>query len=594
MTNWKKFEFNDPPVGASVKNPVVLGFSAYFHDSSAAIIKDGKIVAAAEEERFSRRKHDRRFPEQAIKYCLNRANVNKVDAVVYYEDPDVKWKRIKETLQKKAPSKKVYDQIISSWVNLKSKPSIQQKFHEFTGLDNKIIFLDHHLSHAASTFLMSGFNEAAIVAIDGVGEKNTLTWGYGKGKYIELKQCIEFPDSIGLMYTALTTYLGFDANDGEYKVMGLAAYGEQDKNKNSFYPKLKKMITQYADSSFRLSMKYFGHSGFEGPAFTDKIIDLLGVAPRLKNQPIEPTHQDIAAALQMITEKIVLNILNYVYAQTGSLNICLAGGVAYNSVLNGKIIDRTPIKSVFIQPAAGDSGTSLGAAKYIQHLSDPSAPIEHQKNAYLGPQFSDADIKKYLDNGNIEYSTFKSRNQLLSDVASLLAENKVMGWFQGAMEFGPRALGNRSILASPLSAEMRDLLNDRIKHREPFRPFAPAVCIDDVLEYFECDVPIPEPTDYMLMVYGVKQDKRRLLPAITHVDGTARVQTVRWQQNKLFYDLIKEFGNKTGVTVLINTSFNIGGEPMVCSPRDAYECMMNSEIDCIVMGKYLIWRQDNH
>src|SRR3989344_513889 len=348
MTYWKKYKLEEPQHISSIENPTVLGFSAYYHDSSAAIVRGDEIIAAAEEERFTRVKHDASFPKNAITFCLRQAGAEQVDAVVYYENPDIKWRRIQETLANNRPSKNIYTEIMYQWQYIKTKAAIQQTFQKVTGLKNKVIFLDHHLSHAASSFLFSGFIESAIVTIDAVGEKNTTTWGYGKGSQIKLQQCIEIPESIGLMYTAFTTFLGFKANEGEYKVMGLAPYGEQNKSFNSYYPKLKKFIAQKSDGSYKLNMKYFGHNGFEGAAFTEHMSMLFGVPPRQNNQPITSAHKNIAAALQLVTEEVVLKILLYVHSQTNSDNLCLAGGVALNSVLNGKILDKTPFKHLYI------------------------------------------------------------------------------------------------------------------------------------------------------------------------------------------------------------------------------------------------------
>lgn len=591
-TNWIDYH-NIIVKTPKIKNPTVLAFSAYFHDSSACIIKNGKIIAAADEERFTRKKHDANFPAQAIDYCLKEAKVNKVDAVVFYEDPDEKWKRVKKMLKRNRPPKEIYDNIVALWKNFKAKEKIQEKFEEITGLKNKIIFLDHHLSHAASSYYLSGFDEATVVTIDGVGEKNTTTFGYAKGNKIILKKCIEFPDSIGLVYTALTAFLGFKANSDEYKVMGLAPYGKMNRNTNPYYKKMQKLITLYPDGSYKLDMKYFGHGGFSGKAYANEMIKLFNIMPREKESEVNQDHKDLAAALQMITEDAVLALLRYAYAQIKCENLCLAGGVALNSVLNGKILSHTPFKNIFIQPSAGDSGTIIGAAKYIQHRLDSQVKKEHLRHSYFGPGFTSKEIKKYLDDNKIQYKKFNSETELLKTAAKLLYNKKVLGWFQGRMEWGPRALGNRSILATPMYEEMKEVLNVKVKRRELFRPFAPVVCIDDAMKYFEGDNPIPEPTDYMLMVYPIKKDKQELIPAVTHVDGSGRLQTIRKHQNPLYYKLIKQFGKISGVPILVNTSFNIRGEPIVCTPHDAYRCMMGTEIDCLMMGKFLIYRKEN-
>lgn len=590
---WEEYSLPKFKAGKKIKNPTILAFSAYFHDSSACIIKNGKIIAAADEERFTRKKHDSDFPKKAIDFCLKEAGVKKVDGVIFFENPAEKWKRIEKYIKLNKPNQVIFDRIAYLWQNVKSKEKVQEKFKQVTGLNNKVLFLDHHLSHASSSYFVSGFSEAAVVTIDGVGENSTTTFGYGKNKKIKILKCINFPNSIGLMYTAVTTFLGFKANDDEYKVMGLSAYGNSDKNTNPYFKLMKKLVEVRSDGSFKLNMKYFSHERFDGEAYTSEMIKLFKIKPRKEDEKMRKEYEDIASALQMLTEEMVFSILRYVYKKTKCENLCLAGGVALNSVLNGKIIKNTPFKKIFIQPSAGDSGTVIGAAKYLQYLLDPKAPLEHIANSYFGPKFSDNSIKKYLDSNQIKYQKFESREQLLKITASLLKEKKVIGWFQGRMEWGPRALGNRSILASSLSFEMQNILNEKVKHREMFRPFAPAICEDDTFDYFECDQPTPEPASYMLMVYPIKKEKQELIPAVTHVDGSGRLQVVNRKQNPLYYDLIKEFGRQTGVPILVNTSFNVKGEPIVCAPNDAYKCMLGTEIDCLVMNNFLILRKDN-
>jgi carbamoyltransferase len=576
-----------------IRNPTILAFSAYFHDSSACIIKGGKIVAAADEERFTRKKHDNGFPTNAIKYCLQEAEADSVDAVVFFENPNEKLQRIEETLEQRMPSLRTYRKIRDSWSRVKSKERIEEKFQSETGLENRVLFLDHHLSHAASSYLTSNFGEAAILTVDGVGEKKTTTLGYAKGSNIKLRKRIDFPHSIGLMYTALTTFLGFRANNDEYKVMGLAPYGNMDRESNDFYRKMLEVIDIKSDGSYRLSMQYFGHNQFDSKAYSPELSKLLGVNPRELDSQVTQEHKDIAAALQMVTEDAVLAMLNYLYEETESENVCIAGGVALNSVLNGKILGKTPFKRVFIQPSAGDSGTAIGAAKYVQHVLDPEAEREHIQHSSFGPEYSNDEIRKYLDDTRVKYTQFDSEEELLRETARLIHDKSVIGWFHGKMEWGPRALGNRSILASPLHEDMRDVLNAKVKHREMFRPFAPVICVDDAPDYFECDEPVPEPTDYMLMVYPIKEDKRELIPAVTHVDGSGRLQTIRESQNPLYYRLIKQFGEISSVPLLVNTSFNIRGEPIVCTPHDAYRCMMGTEIDYLVIDNFLVKRSDN-
>lgn len=592
-TYWKKVKPFNLDINLKKKNPVILGFSAYSHDSSACIIKNGKVMAAAEEERFTRVKHDNGFPINAIKFSLKEADVTEVDAVVFFENPLEKLERINETITKSRPSRETEDKIKKLWQEKKMPEKIQLKLMQETGLKNNIIFLNHHLSHAASSYFMSPFEEAAILTIDGVGEKITTAIGYAKDKEIKLNKCIEFPHSVGLMYTALTTFLGFKANNDEYKVMGLAPYGKINRITNKHYKKMTKLIVINYDGSFRLNMEYFGHEGFESKAYTEKMVELFGITPRGRDSEVTQEYKDIAAALQMVTEDVVFIILNHLFRETNCRNLCIAGGVGLNSVLNGKIAHKTPFQNIFIQPASGDSGTAIGAAKYIQHLIDPSANREHQQHSHYGPEFSNNEIKKFLNDNRIRYYEFNSRDELLETTAGLIYQRNVIGWFQGKMEWGARSLGNRSILASPLYEDMRDVLNAKVKHREMFRPFAPVVCVDDVEDNFECNNPVPEPTDYMLMVYPIKKNKQKLIPAATHVDGSGRLQTIRKSQNPSYYDLIKKFGKISGIPILINTSFNIRGEPIVCTPQDAYRCMMGTEIDYLVIGKFLVKRTDN-
>ncbi|NNM43783.1 MAG: hypothetical protein HKM07_05520 [Chlamydiae bacterium] len=591
-STWQLYNF-EPLVLKNVDNPTILAFSCYFHDSSACIVKDGKILAAVDEERFTRKKHDASFPINSINYCLQTAKVKTVDFVVFYENPDLKWQRIQETIKKNPPSEEARNRIVKLWTELKFKHKISETFHQKTGLNNAILFLDHHLCHAASSYYVSGFDEAAVVTIDGVGEKITTSYGQGHGSTLKLEKCINFPDSIGLLYTAITVFLGFKANDHEYKVMGMAPYGVMDRNLNPFYLKLRKTIHLNEDGSFSLEMKYFGHESFDSKAYTEDLIDLLGLQPNVKEGPITSEYENLAAALQLVTEDAVFNLLNHVQKATNQENLCLAGGVALNSVLNGKILSRTNFKRVFIQPSAGDSGTVIGAAKYIQHLLDRNAPTEHMVHSSYGPEYSSQEIRQFLDEHNIIYKEYESYDEVIKEVAMLISKKNVIGWFQGRMEWGPRSLGNRSILASPIYDDMRDILNAKVKHREMFRPFAPVVCLEDASTFFECDMPIPEPTDYMLMVYPIKNDMKKKMPAVTHVDGSGRLQTIRENQNLLYYRLIKEFGTLTGVPILVNTSFNIRGEPIVCSPMHAYKCMMGTEIDYLVMGRFLVKRIDN-
>ncbi len=589
-TNWIDYHSIDIKK-SNIKNPTVLGFSAYFHDSSACIVKDGNVLAAADEERFTRKKHDSDFPIQAIKFCLKEAGV-KPDLVVFFENPDRKFERIKETLTALEHSDEIYKTIFNLWENVKSKEKIQEKFREETGLGNKIIFLDHHLSHASSAYYVSGYDNSTLVTIDGVGEKTTTTIGSGKSGEITMLKHVEFPHSVGLLYTALTVFLGFRPFDGEYKVMGLAAYGDSSRESNPYYAKLRQVVEIFSDGSFALDMKYFGHNNFEIKSYRQEFVEMIGLPPRQQNDPMTRDYENLASALQLLTEDLVLGVLKYAHNLAPSDNLCFAGGVALNSVINAKILSKTKFKNLFIQPAAGDGGAALGAAKYIQHLADDSAPKEHMTHAYLGPKYTTNEIKDILQSQNVTYQTFASDTEKIATVAELLKNKNVIGWFWGRMEWGPRALGARSVLASPLYKDMKNILNTKVKHREMFRPFAPVVCVDDAEDFFECDVPIPEPTNYMLIVYPIKKEKQKNIPALVHVDGSGRLQTIRREQNSLYYDLIKQFGKITGIPVLINTSFNVNKEPIVCSPQDALNCIRATEIDYLVLDKFLINKQD--
>ena len=570
----------------------ILGISCYYHDSSATLLKDGIIVAAAEEERFTRKKHDTSFPNNAIKYCLESQGITiqDIDHVGFYEKPLLKFERVlSQHLATFPRSMKTFLSSIPSWINEKLR--ILKKIKKL-GYKKDVLFVEHHLAHAASTFLVSPFEEAAIVTVDGVGEWTTTAYGKGKGKNITLLKEIQFPHSLGLLYSTITAYLGFSVNNSEYKVMGLSPYGNMDKETNPYYEKLKQVIDVKEDGSFAFDMSYFVfHYADRMPS--KKLCTLLGgpIAPR--DCEMTQRHKDIAAALQMITEEALTKILCHVHKEMKCDTLVMAGGVALNSVYNGKILRNTPFKSVWMQPNASDGGTSLGVASYIYHTllgNERNYVLEH---AYLGPSYKTEQVKQFLDDKKIIYTTFASDEELLSTTSKLLYENNVIGWFQGGMEWGPRALGSRSILSNPCNPEMQAILNEKVKHREKFRPFAPVVCEDDALTYFECDEPIPLPTDFMLMVYPIKKEFQEKIPAVTHVDGSGRLQTIRRKQNPLYYSLIKQFGALSGIPILINTSFNIRGEPITCTPEDAYRCMMGTGIDYLVMDKFLIKREAN-
>lgn len=571
----------------------ILGISCFYHDSSAALLKDGIIVAAAEEERFTRKKHDTSFPINAINFCLDSCGlkINDIKYIGFYEKPMLKFERVLYSCLETFPkSLKVFLSSVPSWINEKLRviKIIKKKLK----YKKDVLFIEHHLAHAASSFLISPFQKAAIVTLDGVGEWTTTSFGIGDENNITLKKEIKFPHSLGLLYSTITAYLGFSVNNSEYKVMGLSPYGLMDRKKNSYYSKLRQIIDIKQDGSYRFDMSYFlYHYADRMPS--RKLCLLLGGPVRKKESEITKRHNDIAAALQMVFEDAVTAILNHAYQETKCENLVLAGGAALNSVYNGKILMNTNFKNVWIHPNASDGGTSIGVASYIYNSILGHKRNYVMKTAYLGPSYKSDEIKKFLDSNKIKYSQFKNEDELIKNTAKLIYQNNVVGWFQLGMEWGPRALGARSILSNACNQKMQEILNIKVKHREKFRPFAPVVCEDDALKYFECDVPVPLPTDFMLMVYPVKKEFRNKIPAVTHVDGSGRLQTVRREQNHLYYDLIKEFGKLSGIPILINTSYNIRGEPIVCTPYDAYKCMMGTGIDALVIDKFLIWRKDN-
>ena len=569
----------------------ILGISCYYHDSSAALLKDGIIVAAAEEERFTRVKHDVSFPINAIKYCLESQNItiNDLDYVGFYEKPFIKFERMMmQHLTYWPKSWKLFVDTIPSWLNNKLRVMKAIKKLKYKG---DVLFIEHHLAHAASSFLVSPFNEATIVTIDGVGEWTTTAIGSGSNKDIELDKEVRFPHSLGLLYSAITAYLGFSVNNSEFKVMGMAPYGNMTK-KNSYYNKLKEVITINNDGSYALDQSYFTYC-FKDRMPSQKLCDLLGGPVRVPEDKVTQRHKDIAAAVQLVYEEVLFKILDYAYSLNKCDNLVIAGGCGLNSVANGKILKNSKFKRIWIQPNSSDGGASVGVCSYIYNTILGNERNYVMNNAYLGPEFSDEEIKKFLDENDITYTTFKSDKELLETTAKLILDNQVVGWFQGRMEWGPRALGSRSILANPCNPNAQNLLNEKVKYREKWRPFAPVVCADDALKYFVCDNPIPEATDFMLMVYPIKEEVRKVIPAVTHVDGSGRLQTIRREQNSLYYDLIKKFGELGEIPILINTSFNIRGEPIVCTPYDAYRCVCGTEIDYLVMGNYLIKRDDN-
>jgi carbamoyltransferase len=555
----------------------ILGVSCFYHDSAACLIKDGNVIAAASEERFNRQKNSAVFPSNAINFCLQSGDitVNDIDYIGFYEKPFLKFYRvILSHLQAYPFSLKNFLNTLPSW--LQDRLIMPLVFKNELGYDKNILFIKHHLSHAASSFLVSPFEEAAILTADGVGELATLTCGFGKGNDIKIIKEMHYPDSLGLLYTAVTAYLGFKAFDGEEKVMGLAAYG-----KPVYLNRFREMISVKEDGSFKINQAFFGFNmGWR--MYSNKFINTFGKERKLSDS-VEDRHCDIAASLQKFIEETLIVIARNLYRDTKMDSLCLAGGLFLNCVANGKILEETPFKQVFIQPAAGDSGGALGAASYIYHvfLNNPRNFILH--NAYLGPSYSPNQIKRMLANHQVNYKELDEL-ELVRYVARRISEGKIIGWFQGRMEFGPRALGNRSILADPRNPNMKELLNTKVKRRESFMFYAPAVLEEKAADFFEAKQFSP----FMLLAANVKDDKKRVIPAVTHVDGTARVQIVSKTANPRFWDLISEFENITGVPVLINTSFNLKGEPIVCSPEDALVDFQRSQLDILVLENYLL------
>ena len=565
----------------------VLGITAFYHDSAACVMRDGKVTAAAQLERFSRKKHDQGFPTQAIEWCLKESGItiDQVDAIGFYEKPYLKFERLLFQFIETFPASwGAFTETIPSWFS--EKLTVGKRIEDL-GYNGKVYYLEHHLSHAAASFLCSPFDEAAIFTIDGVGEWATATTGTGKGNQIELLNEIRFPHSLGLLYSTITAYLGFSVNNSEYKVMGLAPYGSP-----RFKKEFDQIIQCHEDGSFSLDMKYFSyHQKMRMPS--PALEELLGQPSRKKEDPVTSFHQDVAASLQLKTEEALFNALNALHRETKSENLCLAGGVALNSVANGKILSNTPFKRLFIQPAAGDAGSAMGAALYVTNSILGKKRSYVLDSAFLGPSYSNEEIRKFLVQNNIQFSEFKNDSEIAKKTAKWISENRVVGWFQGRMEWGPRALGSRSILSNACNPDMKEILNLKVKHREAFRPFAPAIPFENVSEWFETDNPLPEASDYMLMVYPIRKEKRKKIPAVTHVDGSGRLQVIRKKQHPLYYNVIKEFEKISGVPIVINTSFNIRGEPIVCTPQDAYRCMMGTGIDSLVMGNYCIDREKN-
>jgi len=559
----------------------ILGISCFYHDASVALVKDGELVFAAEEERYRREKHYNEFPGMAVhaalKYC--GITLDDIDYVAFYEKPFRKFERMLRTQIHSYPQGyMMYMRSMPSW--LKRKLWVPIVLQKELGYKGKVVFVEHHLAHAASAFLMSPFKEAAILTLDGVGEDATTSIGVGRGNKIELTHEIHFPHSLGLLYSMVTAWLGFKVNSGEGKIMGLASYG-----KPRFRKEFEDIVKIADDGSFRLNMDYFAYTrkmSMIGP----KMIKVFG-PPRKASDAMTETSMDMAATLQAVLEEIEVKLARSLREKTGMDYLCIAGGVGLNSLANWRIMRSVPFKDVFIQPAAGDGGTSAGAAMYLwcQLLGNERKYV--MEDAFTGDGFTDEEIERFLQTREIPYKT-ASMDEIVKTAAKAVAEGKIIGWFQGRMEFGPRALMNRSIVANPTIHDMKDVLNARVKHREPFRPFAPVATEEDYQQYFDMHIPSP----FMLLIGDVHEDKKSVIPAVTHVDGTARVQTLTQSQNPLAYRLIKEFGKLTGVPALLNTSFNIRGEPIVQSPLDAYKCLEQTDMDYLFMGKFILAKKD--
>jgi carbamoyltransferase len=595
----------------------ILGISAFYHDSAAALVVDGRIAAAAQEERFTRKKHDARFPLLSVRYCLDQAGIkaSDLDHVVFYEKPFIKFERLLETYLAFAPDGfRSFRLAMPLWLKEKlfQKRLLRQSLEEIDpeiDWESRLLFTDHHQSHAASAFFASPFEEAAVLTLDGVGEWTTTSSGAGKGNKLDIAREIHFPHSIGLLYSAFTYYTGFKVNSGEYKVMGLAPYGEP-KYVDRIFDHLVDLKT---DGSYRLDLRYFNYcTGLT--MTTGRFHDLFEGVPRKPEQRIDQRHMDLAASIQKATEEIVLRLSRSAAKQTGCANLCIAGGVALNCVANGKILRDKSFERIWVQPAAGDAGGALGAA-LAAHYQFNGAPRQSNGAAdsmfgsYLGPKYEQADIELRLNNAGGRFSVLNDED-LISNTVQALVDEKAVGWFQGRMEFGPRALGARSILGDPRSAAMQKSLNLRVKFRESFRPFAPAILREDIADWFELN----EDSPYMLLVADVVERRRRAMtteeqalfgidklnvcrseiPAVTHVDYSARVQTVHEDTNPRFHALLAAFKQRTGCPVLVNTSFNIRGEPIVCTPEDAFRCFMGSDIEVLAIGNCLLRKEDQN
>ncbi len=592
-----------PPHPARMR---ILGISCFYHDAAAALVIDGQVVSCAEEERFSRRKHDSSFPLLAIQFCLEQAaiSVDDLDYVVFYEKPLLKFERLLLTQLANFPQAvNVFSKAMLTWI--KDKLWVKSTIaNQLTIVPEKILFSEHHLSHAASAFLCSPFAQAAILTVDGVGEWATCSWGEGKDHHLDLKGEIHFPHSLGLLYSAFTAFLGFEVNEGEYKVMGMAPYGQP-----KYVDKIWKLINLAPDGSFTLDLRYFSWQYSTTKSFTTLFIESFG-EPRSPESRFVTTrtglalgeppateqelarcqyYADIASSIQLVTEEVLLHLVRALHQRTGLTNLCLAGGVALNSVANYRLLQETPFEQIYIQPAAGDAGGAIGAALYVYNTVQQNPRNFVMDHAYWGKSYDDIQIRNFLTREKIIFSYFNNEEQLLDEVTKDLCSDKVIGWFQGRFEWGPRALGNRSIIASPRSTAMREIVNVKIKFREPFRPFAPSILAERAEEYFI----FPQvnnylPARFMLMVCPVRPEKQAEVPAITHVDGSGRLQTVVQATNPRYHRLISKFAEVTGTPLILNTSFNLRGEPIVTSPADAYSTFSRSGLDTLVLGNFLV------
>lgn len=564
-----------------------LGISCYYHDSAAALLQNGRVISAVEEERFTRKKFDDSFPGMAIDWCIKEAGISpsQIDSVAFYDKPVLKFERLLDNYIAFAPrGLRSFLDVIPKWLHkrLWIKSEIKKHLKGFTG---EIIFPDHHMSHAAYSFFTSPFDESAILTIDGVGEWTTTSFGYAKNNTVKLSNDIRWPHSVGMFYSAFTYFLGFKVNEGEYKLMGLSSYGTP-----KYYDTiLNNIIDVKNDGSIHLNMDFFAFT-YDNVMTNKKFSKLFGIEPRKRDEKIQQIHFDIGASAQKVLEEVLLRMVNHVFKETKMKNLCLGGGVALNGVANSRILKEGPFENVHIPPSPGDAGSAVGCAQYLYYvyknqkrIIDTNSSKRVQENVYVGPSYDNKTIHNFLDSNNILFELLEG-NELLEKTAKLIADGNIVGWFQGKMEWGPRALGSRSILADPRDEKMKDILNEKIKHRESFRPFAPSIMEEYASDYFEIDVPSP----YMLMVAKVKQPDK--IPAVTHVDGTGRLQSVSSESNPLYYNLIRTFYEKTGVPVLINTSMNVMGEPIVNTPEHAYNMLLKTDMDYLILGNYLVSR----